>query len=116
MTYTEEDGISLVLKGPSKVSIASYLSLGGGKSFLLLVLVLIRLYSSSSEDGVKYLASSLTLLGPILRLGSWDVLQSVTCLWCTGVTGNSTCGIPCRHLTLRPCVTKTLLRIRGEWL
>ena len=41
----------------------------GGNSFFRLVLWLTRLFSSSSDVGVKYLASSFTLDGPTLRLG-----------------------------------------------
>ena len=42
----------------------------GSKTFLHLVLVLTWLCSSSSDYGVKYLASSLTQLGTMCHLGS----------------------------------------------
>ena len=111
MTYTEGNGIFLVLKGPSKVSIASYLSLGGGKSFFFLVLVLIRLGSSWSEGGVKYLASSFTLLGPILRLGSSGMSCNLSLV--SGVPllrGTVTVAFPASTLLLDPV---SLRRLRG---
>ena len=111
MTYTEGNGIFLVLKGPSKVSIASYLSLGGGKSFFLLVLVLVRLNSSLSDGGVKYLASSLTLLGPILRLGSSGMSCNLSLV--SGVLllrGTVTVAFPASTLLLDPV---SLGRLQG---
>ena len=111
MTYMEGNGIFLVLKGPSKVSIASYLSLGDGKSFFLLVLVLIRLDSSSSEDGVKYLASSFTLLGPILCLGSSGMSCNLSLVCGVAMLrGTVLVAFPASTLLLDPV---SLRRLRG---
>ena len=69
---------SAVLKGPSyglKVRLHCHFSLPssfsfGTKSFLHLVLVLTQLLFSSSDDGVKNLANSLTQDGPMRLRGS----------------------------------------------
>ena len=71
-------GNSTVLKGLSygfKVRLHCYFSLPssfsfGSKSFLRLVLVLTRLWSSSSDVGVKNLANTLTQGGPMCLQGS----------------------------------------------
>ena len=56
---------NLVLKGPSNVNLQVHL----GVKSCFLVLVLVRGGFASGDGGVKYLASSLTLVGPILLLG-----------------------------------------------
>ena len=83
------------------------------KSFLCLVLLLTRLFSSSSDVGVKNLANSLTRDGPMhLRGSSWmscnlSVSESLL-LW-------ESIGILCLHLLLRPLVTWTSSGIWGKW-
>ena len=78
------------------------------KSFFRLVLVLIRVGSSSGDGGVKYLASSLTLDGPILRRGS--SLMSCKLSFDTGVLVRGAVAFPAGTLLLDPM---SLRRLRG---
>ena len=58
------------LKSDYNVYFSLYSSFFGSKSFLHLVLLLTRLFSSSSDVGVKNLANSLTREGPMHLRGS----------------------------------------------
>ena len=60
----------LSLKSDYNVYFSLSSSLFGSKSFLRLVLLLTRLFSSSSDVGVKNLANSLTRDGPMRLRGS----------------------------------------------
>ena len=60
----------LSLKSDYNVYFSLSSSLFGSKSFFRLVLLLTRLFSSSSDVGVKNLANSLTQDGPMRLRGS----------------------------------------------
>ena len=68
------------LKSDYNVYFSLSSSFFGSKSFLRLVLLLTRLFSSSSDVGVKNLANSLTRDGPMRLRGSSLLECPVICL------------------------------------
>ena len=77
--------------------------------------MLIRLDSSLSEDGVKYLASSFTLLGSILRLGSSGMSCNLSLV--SGVLvlqGTVLVAFPASTLLLDPMSLRHLCGYKGS--